>query len=100
VEVRRIFIGSKEAEKYGRVVDAELFAKQMGIGLDYRKLFEKRDIAALDNELASYVQMARDKGILLTPVLAVNGEVVSVGRVMGREELERFMERWAKAGEI
>ena len=41
VEVKHIYAGSPEAEKYGKIVEAELFAEKMGVGLDYRELFKK-----------------------------------------------------------
>ena len=91
MELERIYAGSEESEKYGKIVEAEVFAEKMGIDLDYRTLFEKRDIKTIDEKLAPYVEMAKEKGIFLTPVVAVNGEVVSMGGVPRREELKELI---------
>ncbi len=91
MEIERIYAGSEEAEKYGKIVEAEVFAEKMGIDLDYRILFEKRDIKAIDEKLAPYVEMAKEKSIFLTPVVVVNGDVVSMGRVPKREELKELI---------
>ena len=91
MEIERIYAGSEEAEKYGKIVEAEVFAEKMGIDLDYRKLFEQRDIKTIDEKLAPYVEMAKEQGIFLTPVVVVNGDVVSMGRVPKREELKELI---------
>jgi glutaredoxin len=91
MEIERVYAGSEEAEKYGKIVEAEVFAEKMGIDLDYRTLFEKREIKAIDEKLAPYVEMAKERGIFLTPVIVVNGNVVSMGRVPRREELEELI---------
>jgi len=96
MEIERIYAGSEEAEKYGKIVEAEVFAEKMGIDLDYRKLFEKRDIKAIDEKLAPYVEMAKERGIFLTPVIIVDGNVVSMGRVLRREELEELIFKTTK----
>jgi len=91
IEIERIYAGSEEAEKYGKIVEAEVFAEKMGIDLDYRKLFEQRDIKTIDEKLAPYVELAKEQGIFLTPVVVVNGDVVSMGRVPKREELKELI---------
>jgi len=91
IEIERIYAGSEEAEKYGKIVEAEVFAEKMGIEIDFSELFEKRDIKTIDEKLAPYVEMAKEQGIFLTPVLVVNGDVVSMGRVPRREELEKLV---------
>lgn len=91
MEIERIYAGSEEAEKYGKIVEAEVFAEKMGIEIDFSELFEKRDIKTIDEKLAPYVEMAKEQGIFLTPVLVVNGDVVSMGRVPRREELEKLV---------
>ncbi|MFX1519357.1 MAG: thioredoxin family protein [Promethearchaeota archaeon] len=91
MEIERIYAGSEGAEKYGKIVEAEIFAEKMGIDLDYRKLFEQRDIKTIDEKLAPYVEMAKEQGIFLTPVIIVNGNVVSMGRVPRRDELEQLV---------
>ena len=96
MEIERIYAGSEEAEKYGKIVEAEVFAEKMGIDLDYRKLFEKRDIKAIDEKLAPYVEMAKERSIFLTPVIIVDGNVVSMGRVLRREELEELIFKTTK----
>ena len=91
MEIERIYAGSEEAEKFGKIVEAEVFAEKMGIEIDFSELFEKRDIKTIDEKLAPYVEMAKEQGIFLTPVLVVNGDVVSMGRVPRREELEKLV---------
>ncbi|WP_287583215.1 thioredoxin family protein [Candidatus Borrarchaeum sp.] len=91
IEIERIYAGSEEAEKYGKIVEAEVFAEKMGIDLDYRKLFEQRDIKTIDEKLAPYVELAKEQEIFLTPVVVFNGEVVSMGRVPKREELKELI---------
>ena len=91
MEIERIYAGSEEAEKYGKIVEAEVFAEKMGIDLDYRNLFEKRDIKAIDEKLAPYVVMAKEKSIFLTPVIIINNDVVSMGRVPRRDELHELI---------
>jgi hypothetical protein len=91
MEIERVYAGSEEAEKYGKIVEAEIFAEKMGIDLDYRKLFEKRDIKTIDEKLSPYVEMAKKQGIFLTPVIVVNGNVVSMGQVPKRAELDELI---------
>jgi len=91
MEIERVYAGSEEAEKYGKIVEAEIFAEKMGIDLDYRKLFEKRDIKTIDEKLSPYVEMAKKQGIFLTPVIVANGNVVSMGQVPKRAELDKLI---------
>ncbi len=91
MELERIYAGSEEAEKFGKIVEAEVFAEKMGIEIDFSELFEKRDIKTIDEKLSPYVEMAKEQGIFLTPVIVVNGDVVSMGRVPRREELKKLV---------
>jgi len=59
----------------------------MGVGLDYRELFKKKDLNGIDRKLAPFVEEAKDKGILLTPVVVVNGQVKIIGRVPSKNEI-------------
>ena len=95
-EIKHLYAGDVEAEKYGKIVEAEIFAEKMGIDLDYRELFKKRDLKAIDEALAPYVEMAKKKGILLTPVVIINDKIKTMGRVVSKNELEELIREEVK----
>ncbi len=95
-EFEHIYAGDVEAEKYGKIVEAEIFAEKMGIDLNYRELFKKRDLKAIDEAIAPYVEMAKEQGILLTPVVVINDKLKTMGRVVSKEELENLIREEAK----
>ncbi|MHA1651828.1 MAG: thioredoxin family protein [Candidatus Helarchaeota archaeon] len=98
-EFKHIYAGDAEAEKYGKIVEAEIFAEKMGIDLNYRELFKKRDLKAIDEAIAPYVEMAKEQGILLTPVVVINDKIKTMGRVVSKEELEKLIREEAKLHE-
>ena len=92
LELSHVFVGSEEAEKYGRIVDSHIFLDSLGVETEeLEKLFEKRDFKRIDEWLAPYVEKAKERGLMLTPVIAVNGRVKTVCVVPEKEELRRIL---------
>jgi len=92
LELSHVFVGSEEAEKYGRIVDSHIFLDSLGVETEeLEKLFEKRDFKRIDEWLAPYVEKAKERGLMLTPVIAVNGRVKTVCVVPEKEEMRRIL---------
>ncbi|MHA1266969.1 MAG: thioredoxin family protein [Candidatus Helarchaeota archaeon] len=98
-DFEHIYAGDPEAKKYGKIVEAEIFAEKMGIDLNYKELFKKRDLKGIDKALAPYVNMAREKGILLTPVVIINDKIKTIGRVVSKQDLKQLIFEEAKINE-
>lgn len=90
-EFEHIYAGDPQADKYGKIVEAEIFAEKMGIDMNYKELFQKRDLKGIDAALAPYVKKAQDQGILLTPVVIINDKIKSTGRIIPKPELEKLI---------
>ncbi len=96
MEITHVFAGSDESEKYGRIVDSHVFLDSLGVDTsDLDRLFERRDFKGIDEWLAPYVEEAKKRGIMLTPVVVVNGKVKTVCVVPEKEELRKMIKEEA-----
>nr|MDO8082599.1 thioredoxin family protein [Candidatus Freyarchaeota archaeon] len=92
IELTHVFAGSEEAERYGKIVDTHIFLDSIGVETEeLDALFEKRDFKAIDEWLKPYVERAKEKGLILTPVIVMNGKVKTFGRVPKKEELRKMV---------
>jgi hypothetical protein len=111
IEVKKIAIHSKEAERYGKVEgghtiaevgnikpDAEGMKRVLG-ELDRLTGDEKKHEKEIDAKLKELEQVlspvktkARELGYLMTPVLVVNGQVKSMDYVPSKEEIRGWLE--------
>ncbi|MEM3663574.1 MAG: thioredoxin family protein [Candidatus Jordarchaeales archaeon] len=99
MEITHVFAGSDESEKYGRIMDSHIFLESLGVNTgELDELFERRDFKGIDEWLAPYVEEARKRRIMLTPVVVVNGKVKTVGVVPEKEELKRIIKEEAAYG--
>ena len=111
IEVRKIAIHTKEAEKYGKVEsgheieevsnvkpDIENMKRLLG-ELEVLKADEDKNESLIDaklKELEGTIQPIKDKakelGYLMTPVLVVNEQVKSMDYVPSKEEIRGWVE--------
>ena len=99
MEIMHVVAGSEESEKYGCIVDSHVFLDSLGVDIsELDRLFEKRDFKGIDEWLAPYVEKAKGKGIMLTPVVVVNGKVKSVCTVPEKEELRKLIREAVTVG--
>lgn len=99
MEVTHVFAGSKAAEEYGRIMDSHLFLDSLGVDTsELDKLFERRDFKGIDEWLSPYAEEARKRGIMLTPVVIVNGKVKTVCVVPEKEELKKIIKEEYSGG--
>ncbi len=99
IEITHVAAGSEESEKYGRIVDSHVFLDSLGVDTSkLDRLFEKRDFKGIDNWLAPYAEKAKEKGVMLTPVIVVNGKVKSVCTVPEKEELRKLIREAVTVG--
>lgn len=100
MEITHVFAGSREAEKYGRIMDSHLFLDSLGVDTsELDRLFERRDFKRIDEWLAPYAEEAKKRGIMLTPVIVVNGKVKTVCVVPEKEELRRIVKEECFVGQ-
>lgn len=94
--LERIDMKSEKAKSYGNIVKVEDFAKEFGINmnLDLRELFRQRDLTLIEEKIKAYIKKAEEfigkveeRGVLLTPIIVINGKIKSVGKVPEKEEL-------------
>jgi hypothetical protein len=111
IEVKKVAIHSREAEAYGKVEaghgiemagsvkpDRESMIKLMR-ELDELKADEAKNESLIDARLkdlekvlAPVKDKAKELGILMTPVLAINGRVKSMDYVPSKEEIKAWIE--------
>ncbi len=92
IEISRIYACSEEAMRYGKIVEPEIFAESIGEDIDFKELFKRRDIESIDKKLGPLVERAKKAGVLLTPVLIIDGEIKTIGRVPSKEMLKKFLQ--------
>lgn len=94
--LERVEMTSEKAKSYGKIVKVEDFAKEFGINmnLDLRELFRQRDLTLIEEKIREYIKKAEgfigkaeERDVLLTPIIVINGEIKSVGKVPEKEEL-------------
>ena len=111
IEVKKLAIHTKEAEKYGKVEaghgiemagqvkpDHEKMIKLMR-ELDELKADEEKNerlidakLKELEKVLAPVKEKAKELGYLMTPVLVINGQVKSMDYVPSKEEIRAWIE--------
>jgi len=111
IEVKKVTIHTKEAEKYGNVEaghgievagnvkpDIESMKKLIGEleilkanEVKNEKLIDAR-LKDLEKALAPVKEKAKELGFLMTPVLVVNGQVKSMDYVPSKEEIKAWIE--------
>ena len=111
IDVKKVAIHTKGAEKYGKVEaghgievagnikpDHEKMIKLMR-ELDELKADEGKNKSLIDTKLKELEKVlkpvkekARELGYLMTPVLVVNGRVKSMDYVPSKEEIQRWVE--------
>jgi len=111
IDVKKVAIHTKEAEKYGKAEGGHVIGevgrvkpdiermKQLIGELDVLKADEKKNEALIDARLkdlekvlAPIKKKARELGYLMTPVLVVNGQVKSMDYVPSKEEIKAWIE--------
>ena len=101
-EVAKISYDSNESEKFGRVGTAHDIAQLADFSMDWSKI---KDIVVdgwtreLDDFLMPCAEKARENGWLMTPVLAIDEEVVCMGYVPDKEYIKNaIVERMETGG--
>jgi len=116
IEVKKVAIHTKEAEKYGKVeaghgieVAGKVkpdFEKMMKLMRELEELKADEDrnerlidsrLKDLEKVLAPVKEKAKELGFLMTPVLVVNGNVKSMDYVPSKEEIKAWIEIESKA---
>jgi hypothetical protein len=111
IEVKKLAIHTKEAEKYGKVEGGHEISEVSKVRPDFEKMIKllreldelKADEAKneslidarlkdLEKVLAPVKEKAKELGYLMTPVLVINGEVKSMDYVPSKEEIRAWIE--------
>ena len=111
VEVRRVSAHSEEAGKYGKIEGGHHIADNFNIAHNHERIeslmkeinelkedAEKNEglihekFKAIDEELRPIKEKAREVGILITPVLIVNGKIKSMDYVPDRGLIRKWIE--------
>lgn len=111
IDVKKVAIHTKEAEKYGKVEaghgievagkvkpDLEKMGKLMHELEELKADEEKNErlidarLKDLEKVLAPVKEKAKELGFLMTPVLVVNGQVKSMDYVPSKEEIKAWIE--------
>ena len=111
IAVRKIAIHSEAAAKFGRVESGHEIAEAASVAPDVasmKRLLEElnalppdeaaneKQIDAKLKDLEAVLQPIKDKarelGYLMTPVLAIDGQVASMGYVPSKEEIQGWIE--------
>lgn len=100
--LERVDMKSEKAKSYGNIVKVEDFAKELGINmdLDLRELFRQRNLTLIEEKIKEYIKKAEEfvgkaeeMGVLLTPIIVINGEIKSVGKAPEKEELKDLIKK-------
>ncbi|MCX5884487.1 MAG: thioredoxin family protein [Proteobacteria bacterium] len=89
--VRKITWDSEEAQKYGRVTTGHHIAQEYGVEVKWEEL---KDLVSgewtpkLDEVLMPLKRKADEVGILMTPVVLIDGKVAFMGYVPSETELK------------
>ena len=111
VEVRRISAHSEEAGRYGKIEGGHHIAETFNISHNHKRIEslmkeinelkkdEKKNeelinekFKAIDKELKPIKEKAREVGILMTPVLVVNGKIKSMDYVPAKGLIRKWVE--------
>lgn len=111
IDVKKVAIHTKEAEKYGKVEGGHVIGEVGKVKPDFermKKLLGELDVLKADevkNErlidarlkdlekaLEPVKKKAKELGYLMTPVLVVNGKVKSMDYVPSKEEIRAWIE--------
>ena len=111
IEVKKLAIHTKEAEKYGKAEGGHEISEVSKVKPDFEKMIKllrkldelKADEAKneslidarlkdLEKVLAPVKKKAKELGYLMTPVLVINGEVKSMDYVPSKEEIRAWIE--------
>ena len=111
IEVKKVAIHTEEAEKYGKAEAGHGIGEAGGVKPDFEnmgKLMRELDELKADEEkneslidaklkelevvLQPIKEKAKELGYLMTPVLAVNGQVKSMDYVPSKEEIRAWIE--------
>jgi hypothetical protein len=111
IEVKKVAIHTKEAEKYGKVEAGHGIGEAGNVKPDFEKMDklirELEELKAheeqnerlidarlkdLEKVLAPVKEKAKELGLLMTPVLVVNGKVKSMDYVPSKEEIKAWIE--------
>lgn len=72
------------------VQDADEQIRNLGPNLEqFKQLF--REVAILDNRLRPFENMAKDVGIMMTPVLIINGEIKHQGSLPRVVDIKKWL---------
>jgi glutaredoxin len=91
ISVRKISWDSEEAKKYGRVTTGHHIAEEYNVQVKWE---EMRDLVSgewtpkLDEVLMPLAKKAEEVGVLMTPVVVINGQVAFMGYVPSEAELK------------
>ncbi|MFA5316466.1 MAG: thioredoxin family protein [Dehalococcoidales bacterium] len=64
------------------MANAEAAAKELGLGAEISKVTD--------------IDKITEYGVMMTPALAVDGAVVSAGKVLSKEEIKEMISKWMK----
>jgi protein-disulfide isomerase len=93
--VRKITWDSEEAQKYGKVTTGHHIAEEYNVEVRWE---EMKDLVSgewkpkLDELLMPLKRKADEMGILMTPVVIIDGKVAFMGYVPSEEELRKKIE--------
>ena len=93
--VRKITWDSEEAQKYGKVTTGHHIAEEFNVEVRWE---EMKDLVSgewtpkLDELLMPLKRKADEVGILMTPVVIIDGKVAFMGYVPSEEELRKKIE--------
>jgi len=92
ISVKKITWDSEEAQRYGRVVTGHDIAQEYGVEVrweDMKDLVSQDWSPKLDELLMPLKYKADEVGILMTPVVVIDGKVAFMGYVPPEEELRK-----------
>jgi len=92
ISVRKITWDSPEALQYGKVTTGHHIAQEYGVevnGEELRSLASQDWSPKLDEVLMPLKNKAEEVGILMTPVVVIDGKVAFMGYVPANEELRK-----------
>jgi len=111
IEVKKVAIHTKEAEKYGKVEGGHVIGEVGKVKPDFEKMVKllreldelKADetkneilidskLKELEKTLEPVKKKAKELGYLMTPVLVINSEVKSMDYVPSKEEIRAWIE--------
>ena len=92
MDLEKLVVGTKEAERYGKCVSLRQFAELIGEPIpDVSEEFARGDAEGLDRKAKPLLERHPDSGLILAPAVVINEDQKFFGQVPKSEDLREAL---------